>query len=86
MTNIHIGDVVILRAKEGYMCAEGLLVEDVSVSNKTSSFEDSLFRIHLQRQYSAYREYADMLEHRSKVNVNDPKMEKYLTALKVTCL
>ena len=80
--NIHIGDIIILHTKAGYMRAEGLLIEDVSVSNRLSNFEDSLFCIHLQRQYSAQKEYTEMLLANANA-IKDTKTDTYLAALKV---
>ena len=38
------------------MSVEGILVEDVFLDPSPMSFDDCLFKVHLQQQYSAARE------------------------------
>ena len=60
---LKIGDYITIKNLflNFYLCAEGILVEDIVVDQKSSSFEDSLFCIYLQRQYSAARELDEFL-------------------------
>lgn len=60
---LKIGDYITIKNLflNYYLCAEGILVEDIVVDEKSSSFEDSLFCIYLQRQYSAARELEEFL-------------------------
>lgn len=55
---IRIGDIISLRYTKlgGYMSVEGILVEDVFLDPSPRSFDDCLFKVHLQQQYSAARE------------------------------
>lgn len=68
-----------------YMSAEGILLEDVTVSKDIRKFSDAIFCIHLQRKYSASRE----LQSYMKTNqidissVEDESTLKYLQALEV---
>lgn len=51
-------------------------------------FDDSLFCVHLQRQYSAARELEDFvkLNNVDIKNIQDPNLAKYFQALKVVIL
>lgn len=68
-----------------YVCAEGILFEDVAARDSLPSFEDALFCIHLQRQYSASRELEDFLTtYQIDIhNIEDSSTSKFLQALKV---
>lgn len=84
---LKIGDYITLKNLkiDSYINAEGILVEDVIVNDSLASFEDCLFCIHLQRQYSAAREL-DEFTATYNVDVNaveDTSTMKYLQALKV---
>lgn len=64
--------------------AEGILLEDVAVNDALSSFEDALFCIHLQRQYSAALELEKCIQaHPNASNSEDVAMSKYFHALQV---
>lgn len=68
-----------------YLSAEGILLEDVSADNSLNAFENSVFCIHLQRQYSAARELEDFqalydIDSNSK---DKNSAYKYLLALQV---
>ena len=66
------------------MCGEGILVEDVVVSDSLNLFEDSLFCIQLQRQYSAARELEEFLDLcASEGGMQSHTTEKYFNVLKV---
>jgi hypothetical protein len=68
-----------------FLCAEGILLEDVIVDQNLLAFEDALFCIHLQRQYSASNELETFLSSYltgDKSN-EDPNSLKYVQALQV---
>lgn len=84
---LRVGDYVTFRNTkfEGYLAADGILQPDVVLMDKEREFDDSLFCIHLQRQYAACSEYNEFIE---TYNVNDAgkddkHTQKYLNALKV---
>jgi hypothetical protein len=60
---LKIGDYITIKNLflNYYLCAEGILVEDIVVGEKSAAFEDSLFCIFLQRQYSAARELDEFM-------------------------
>jgi hypothetical protein len=83
---LKIGDVIHIKnlAMDSILFAEGILQEDVSVNNALSSFEDALFCIHLQRQYSAALELEKCIElHPDASSSEDVAMSKYHDALQV---
>lgn len=84
---LRIGDFVTLKvAKQGgLLCAEGILLHDLSLVEMPKVFDDALFCIHLQRQYSAAKELEEFLK-KGKVDVrdiSDANTAKYYQALKV---
>jgi hypothetical protein len=84
---LRIGDYIFLKhlATGGLLCSEGILVEDVAIESEIKLFDDCLFCIHLQRQYSAQRELQEFLAANSSVKKGqrDAQQEKYYQALKV---
>lgn len=60
---LKVGDYITIKNLflNYYLCAEGILVEDVIAEEFSTSFEDALFCIYLQRQYSAARELDEFL-------------------------
>jgi hypothetical protein len=70
------------------LCAEGILQEDLIVEENVRVFDDSLFCVHLQRQYSAARELEDFIRTNNVDirNIQDPNLAKYFQALKVCLL
>eukprot|EP00981_Chlorochromonas_danica_P006656 scaffold1447_cov165-Ochromonas_danica.AAC.2 len=86
---LRIGDYVTFRCvkNEGFLCAEGILREDLSIEENVKVFHDSLFSIHLQRQYSAARELDDFLRINNidPRNIVDVNTAKYYQALKRGC-
>ena len=85
---LRIGDFVTYKniKHNGLLCAEGILREDLIVEENVRVFDDSLFCVHLQRQYSAARELEEFLKS-NKVdvkNITDPNLVKYYQALKVS--
>ena len=67
-----------------YLGAEGILLEDV-VATDGFNLQDSLFCVHLQRQYSASRDLTAFLElyDTDIKNIEDEGTKKYLVALQV---
>lgn len=61
-------------------------MEDLIIEENIKVFDDSLFCIHLQRQYSAARELEEFLR-TNKIdpkNISDANLTKYFQALKVS--
>jgi hypothetical protein len=67
------------------LCAEGIFSEDIYVDQNVKVFDDTLFAVHLQRQYSASRELQEFLSTyaSNKKGLRDTNAEKYYQALKV---
>jgi hypothetical protein len=71
------------------MYTEGILIDYVYAKNELSEFEDNLFCIHLQRQYSASKELDEFCELNGidgSVRITDRRTLKFLNALKVFLL
>ncbi len=67
-----------------YLSAEGILSESLVVNDDLSLFDDYLFMIHLQRQYSASKELDEFLQsNTSAEDLNSESNQKYLHALTV---
>lgn len=85
--SLRIGDYVLLRdvAKSSILGCEGILLEEVSVVEGTQTFQDCLFAVHLQRQYSASRDLQAFLKiyNHDVKNIKEPAAKKYLLALQV---
>lgn len=62
---IRIGDYVTLKflKNQSYLSAEGILIEEVGVSSSLRFFEEHLFQIYVQRQYSATNELEEFSKH-----------------------
>jgi hypothetical protein len=85
--SLKIGDYITVKNVkfQTFLCAEGILLEDVIVDQNLLAFEDALFCIHLQRQYSASNELETFLSTYltgDKSN-EDPNSLKYVQALQV---
>lgn len=83
---LKIGDVIHIKNLkiDCMLFAEGILLEDVAVNHALSSFEDALFCIHLQRQYSAALELDKCLQtHPNASSSEDVAILKYYHALQV---
>ena len=85
---LKIGDLVTFRSvlHSAFLHAEGILVEDLNVTNDLKLFDSALFSIHLQRKYSASRELNNFLTTNNidMANIEDsPHIYKYLKALEV---
>lgn len=64
-TGLHVGDYVALRLsapREGWLSSEAMLNDDCFVTPNTDQFDDCIWEIHVQNQYSATREYRDALQ------------------------
>jgi len=64
---------------------EGIISEDLVGVEEINSLQDSLFCVHLQRQYSAFRELNAFLEgyNMDKTKISDEGELKYYEALEV---
>jgi hypothetical protein len=81
---LRIGDNITLKfpKHQAFLSAEGILVEDVYVSPTISYFEEHLFQIYVQRQYSATNELDEFLEaNGGDPNIMDPATSSYMEAL-----
>lgn len=68
------------------MYTEGVLLEDLLAKHELSDFEDNLFCVHLQRQYSASKELEEFIEANNidpAIKIRDKSTLKILNALKV---
>lgn len=66
------------------LSVEGILSEDLTGTTELISLQDSIFCVHLQRQYSASRDLNAFLENIGDVrNIEDESAKKYLSALEV---
>jgi hypothetical protein len=88
---LHIGDYITLKyvskglesteaRSERYLYAEGIILGDLSVSSNLALFDDFVFCVHLQRQYSAAREYFEFSSVCDHSNYQD---QRTLQALEV---
>ncbi len=87
---LQIGDYVSFKNIDHncMLCAEGILLEDLIVEDDGKVFDDSIFCVHLQRQYSASRELEEFIT-TNQVDVRsiqDINLAKYFSALKVGIL
>jgi hypothetical protein len=85
---LRIGDYITLKCvkADSYMYTEGILIEDLLAKQALSDFEDNLFCVHLQRQYSASKEleeYTEVNNLDAGVKITDKSTLKILNALKV---
>lgn len=84
---LRIGDYITFKSikHDGFLCAEGILKEDLNIEENMKVFHDSLFCVHLQRQYSAAREFDEFMSTNKldPKNIADPNIAKYYQALKV---
>lgn len=59
---LKIGDYITLRyLDQGWLSAEGICFDDISISQSLTNFENCLWEIHVQNQYTALKEYEDVL-------------------------
>ena len=81
---LRVGDYVSLKfpKHQAYLSAEGILIDDLYVSTNVSFFEENLFQIYVQRQYSATNELEEFLEaNGGDPNLLDPATASYMEAL-----
>ena len=85
LDGLKIGDLISLKSPkwEAYLCSEGILLDDLVLSDLIEEFDDCIFAVHLQRQYSASRELESFLETYKvdSTTVLDDSMKQYLKAL-----
>jgi hypothetical protein len=62
---LRVGDHVIFRSSafENYLCAEGIISESLYLNKEIDYIDEFVFCVHLQRRYSAYKEYAEYMHH-----------------------
>jgi len=84
---LSIGDYVLFKdvVRQNYLSVEGILQEDVNGNCDADFLQDSIFCVHLQRQYSASRDFNAFLAnyHMDPKNIVDEGARKYLQALEV---
>ena len=80
---LRTGDLITLKFVrfQSYLSGEGILSEDIYVSQSTTTFEDHLFQVCAQRQYSAKLEYADFEVKQSGKEIKDDATKKHFAAL-----
>jgi hypothetical protein len=81
---LRIGDYISLKfpKHQSFLSSEGILIDDVYVSPHITFFEEHLFQIYVQRQYSATTELEEFLEATGRdPNLMDPANASYLEAL-----
>lgn len=73
-------------ARNSFLCAEGILSEDLSAYDNTDNLLDCIFCVHLQRQYSASRDLQAFLANYGNdvKKIEDESAKKYLLALQVS--
>ncbi|RYG63626.1 hypothetical protein EON64_15545, partial [archaeon] len=62
--NLHIGDFVLLqlcKPMSGWLSAEGLLDSECYITNESDNFDNCVWQVHVQNQYSAAREYKEAI-------------------------
>lgn len=84
---LKIGDCVLFKdaIRNCALSVEGILLEDLGGTEGLQSLQDSLFCVHLQRQYSASRDLNAFMElyDNDVRNIQDESAKKYLLALEV---
>ena len=84
---LKIGDLISLKSPkwECWLGTEGILLDNLSVTDLIDEYGDCIFAIHLQRQYSASRELDSFLEtyanNMHDLPTADDSMKQYLKAL-----
>jgi hypothetical protein len=84
---IRIGDHISLKFPKlnAYLSAEGILSDDIYVSPSIAQFEEHLFQIYVQRQYSATNELEEFLEANglqdTNITLTDPGQASHMDAL-----
>lgn len=82
---LKVGTYVTLKSMKysSYLSAEGILDETVFVSGNLSNFDDNLFQVCIQLQYSASKELEDFMKNYDGniSTIEDIPMKKYFDAL-----
>jgi len=80
---LRTGDLITLKFVrfQAFMSGEGILAEDIMVTQKMSPFEDHLFQVCAQRQYSAKSEYSEFVEKQGGKELKDEASKKHFAAL-----
>ena len=80
---VRIGDLITLKFVrfQSFLSSEGILSEDIFVTPGSNSFEDHLFQVCAQRQYSAKSEYEEFNAKMEGKELNDEGLQKHFSAL-----
>jgi hypothetical protein len=82
---LKIGDLITLKSPKwnAWLGSEGILLDDLIVTEMQRELGDCIFSVHLQRQYSASRELESFLDtyHVSESGTLDEGKKQYLKAL-----
>ena len=82
---LRIGDIVTLKftGQSAFLSTEGILVEDVGVTTSIKPFEDNLFQVCIQLQYSAANGFEEFVEKfpGDLATITDKETNKHLNAL-----
>jgi hypothetical protein len=85
--SLKIGDYIVLNdaALGCFLSVEGILLEDVVGVDTITNLHDSIFCVHLQRQYSASRELNAFLQkyNMDVKQITEESELRYLAALEV---
>ena len=82
--NLRTGDYITLKflKNHSFLTAEGILVEDLCVTSSTKFFEEHVFQIYIQRQYSATNEIEEFLHNcGDDINSLDESSKAHFEAL-----
>ena len=83
---LKIGDYVRFDSVKfkNFLVAEGILNTSINLTEDLSLVENSLFSIHLQRQYSAAREYDEFIDANDidENEISDKTVTRYVNSLK----
>jgi hypothetical protein len=74
MANLRIGDIIALRhmkPHDGWLAAEGILSEDLTLTKELNNFENCLWEVTVQNQYNAVKEYEDKILQSRKDDEDD---------------
>jgi hypothetical protein len=86
-STVKIGDYITLKQStpvEGFLSAEGIITEDVILSQDGIGFENCLWEVHVQNQYTAVREYEEVLfsklseENVAPIDGNNGPLEEHI--------
>ena len=84
--SLKIGDYVRFDSVKfnNFLISEGVLNTSINLTDDLSLLDESLFSIHLQRQYSAAREYNEFIESNEidENDITDKTVARYVNSLK----